>query len=328
MCGLAGAQRQAKGGCVAGLQLLCCHPLQPLSQGGEQRHLYTFRQLPAANSSSSSEAGASSSSQQLQGMSVAAGDCLILGADGVQTNIGRVDVVEVIGRTITVASRKPLQLERYTAAASQQKQQQPVVNQQEPAGAAAADAGSTGLLTWRLDQDEAASTAMQQRANVLRLAADSSSSRAVWLRRLIIELAAPRQLAAVTAAEQSQQQGAAQQQGQGAAQQQQQQQKQQDEASHAELAAAVASLDAGPAAGPAVRLAMAAGRAYVKQHGRQLNSDQVAVLRRVLSLQDYCLVLGMPGEADVRLSNLATAAIHHKQQCCLALLSSSVDTSQ
>jgi hypothetical protein len=231
-------------------------------------------------------------------MSVAAGDCLILGADGVQTNIGRVDVVEVDGRTITVASRKPLQLERYTAAASQpqsqqqqqqQQQQQLGVNHSSQAGAAAtADAGRTGLLTWRLDQDEAASTAMQQRANVLRLAEDSSSSRVVWLRRLIIELASPRQLASVTAAEQSQQQGPAQQQCPA----------QQDE-SHTDLAAAVASLDAGPAAGPAVRLAMAAGRTYLEQHGRQLNSDQVAVLRRVLSMQDYCLVLGMPGEASL-----------------------------
>jgi hypothetical protein len=135
---------------------------------------------------------------------------------------------------------------------------------------------------------------MQQRANVLRLAADSSSSRAVWLRRLIIELAAPRQLASVSTTEHSQQQQ--QQQGlaqQGASQQQQQQQQQE---SHTDLAAAVASLDAGPSAGPAVRLAMAAGRSYLEQHGRQLNSDQVAVLQRVLSMQDYCLVLGMPGE--------------------------------
>jgi hypothetical protein len=244
-------------------------------------------------------------------MSVAAGDCLILGADGVQTNIGRVDVVEVDGRTITVASRKPLQLERYNAAApqpqpQQQQQLQLGVDQSNPAGAGAtADAGSTGLLTWRLDQDEAASTAMQQRANVLRLAADSSSSRAVWLRRLIIELAAPRQLASVTAAEQSQQQEQAQQQQCPA---------QQDE-SHTDFAAAVASLDAGPAAGPAVRLAMAAGRTYLEQHGRQLNSDQVAVLRRVLSMQDYCLVLGMPGAAAAPLRSVVGWLVYQALGC-------------
>jgi hypothetical protein len=247
--------------------------------------LYTFRQLPSADNSSSnpsSNPSSSSYSQQLQGISVAAGDCLILGADGVQTNVGRVDVVEVNGRTITVASRKPLQLERYTAADPQQQQQQqqvPGIGQQQsaavPAHAVAGAAGSTGstrMLTWRLDQDEAASTAMQQRANVLRVAADCSSSRVVWLRRLIVDLAAPRQLATANPT------------GNPAGQQQQSQ--------------AAASLQAGPSAGPAVQLAMAAGRAYVEQHGGQLNSDQVAVLRRVLCMQDYCLVLGMPGESS------------------------------
>jgi hypothetical protein len=51
-----------------------------------------------------------------------------------------------------------------------------------------------------------------------------------------------------------------------------------------------------PPFGAAARLAAASGEAYLSSQGSHLNSNQVAVLRRVMAMQDYCLVLGMPGE--------------------------------
>lgn len=61
--------------------------------------------------------------------------------------------------------------------------------------------------------------------------------------------------------------------------------------------------------GAAARLAAAAGESYLAHHGGRLNSDQVSVLRRVLAMQDYCLVLGMPGETQGSVLGLDTPGV-------------------
>lgn len=226
-----------------------------------------------------------------------------------QVNVGRVDVVEVSGCSITVASRKNLQLERYEAAA---------VAGADGCGGAG---GSSSSVLWRLDQDEAASIGMHQRAAVLRLAADNNSANVQRLRELIIDSAAPR-LRDVT--------------------QTSQQQPQQGGSTHAEPGkpaqpagsdvAPSGSRAASPAAGPteaagirpepsevavlsgsepigaAARLAAASGESYLARQGSHLNSNQVAVLRRLMAMQDYCLVLGMPGKDNARAQNFALNA--------------------
>jgi hypothetical protein len=218
---------------------------------------------------------------------------------GAQVNIGRVDVVEVSGSSITVASRKNLQLDRYEAAAA--------------AAACGSSGGSSGgcgsRVLWRLDHDEAASIGMHQRAAVLSLAAASNGNHVQRLQELIVDLAAPR-LQGNAASTQQQQQGDSRR----------------ARSSTPPAAAPTAGLDSGgnasrraksappaveaaggdlqelPAVassepfGAAARLAAASGEAYLSSQGSHLNSNQVAVLRRVMAMQDYCLVLGMPGK--------------------------------
>lgn len=216
-----------------------------------------------------------------------------------QVNIGRVDVVAVSGSSITVASRKCLQLDRYEATAA----------------AAACDDDSNGSgsgsksILWRLDRDEAASIGMHQRAAVLRLAADSSATQVQRLRELIVDSAAPRVW------EPSQQDPDQQHLEQCAAGQPgKQQQHAQEVAAHTTDKQQTGSADVGAAAAPAAdagvtgsskepfgaahRLAAASGERYLSAHGSHLNSNQVSVLRRVMAMQDYCLVLGMPGEGE------------------------------
>lgn len=244
-------------------------------------------QRHAGSSSSNGQAissgrSSSSSTGSLAGMPVAPGDVLILGVDGVQVNVGRVEVAEIDGTVMTVASQKALQLERYLAA-------QPL----SPAAAgdgndsAAADGNINATVTWRLDRDEAASTAMFQRANVLRVASDSSSSRVIRLRQLLIDLEPPQQVRH----EGEEQQAVIQFNQPKATGEAGQEQQQHEQAATPAAAAAVAGY-----VRPVARMAMAAGERYLAQHGANLNGDQVAVVKRVVQMQDYSLVLGMPGE--------------------------------
>lgn len=232
-----------------------------------------------------------------------------------QVNIGRVDVLEVSGSSITVASRKDLQLERYIAAAAAAGTD----------GTSGSNGGSSGSsVLWRLDQDEAASIGMHQRAAVLRLAADNTCTHVQRLRELIVDLAAPRLMDALQHSQQQQQQDKPVRARSSSPQPVvwslgQQQVRTGDRpadragsappavtaATAAAPAAAVpagggAPVAASPAApapfGAAARLAAASGESYLANHGAHLNSNQVAVLRRVMAMQDYCLVLGMPGE--------------------------------
>jgi hypothetical protein len=171
-------------------------------------------------------------------------------------NIGRVDVVDVSGSSITVAASKSLQLERYLAAAA--------------AAGAGSSGTSSGRVLWRLDSDAPASTGMHQRAAVLRLAADGTGH-VQRLRELIVDAAPPR--LKPDQQQQDEEEEGKQQEGK----QQEGQQKQHP-------------------MGAAARLAAAAGQSYLERHGASLNSNQTSVLKRVLAMQDYCLVLGMPGE--------------------------------
>lgn len=223
-----------------------------------------------------------------------------------QVNIGRVDVVEVSGSSITVASRKNLQLDRYEALAA-------------AAAAAGADASACGSnggsdgcgssVLWRLDHDEAASIGMHQRAAVLSLAAASNGNHMQRLQELIVDLAAPRLRGNAASTQQPQQQGdsrrarsssplaapaAGQDSGGNAS-------RRAESAPPAVEAAAGDVQGVSPVAstepfGAAARLAAASGEAYLSSQGSHLNSHQVAVLRRVMAMQDYCLVLGMPGK--------------------------------
>jgi len=219
-----------------------------------------------------------------------------------QVNVGRVDVVEVSGCNITVASRKNLQLERYEAAAAAGAD-----------GCGGADGSSStsssSTVLWRLDQDETASIGMHQRAAVLRLAADNNSANVQRLRELIIDSAAPRLRDVTQTSQQQSQQG-------GSAHSAPGKPAQPAGSDTAPSGSRAASPAAGPAEaagirpepseaadlsprepiGAAARLAAASGESYLVRQGAHLNSNQVAVLRRLMAMQDYCLVLGMPGK--------------------------------
>jgi hypothetical protein len=161
---------------------------------------------------------------------------------------------------------------------------------------------------WRLDQGEAASIGNHQRAGLLRLAADSAASNVQRLRELIVDLAAPR-LRDVPQASQGQPcaspaddsnppataggvQVDTSKGGAAAANKQ----------AADSAAAAAAGIDSqhGPQVlsepfGAAAKLAASSCDSYLAGCGSHLNSSQVAVLHRVMAMQDYCLVLGMPG---------------------------------
>jgi len=187
-------------------------------------------------------------------------------------------VVSVAGRRITVASKKALQLERYTVVP-------PVLH--APGGDVSA-AGSAGCgvgpasVTWRLDQDEPASMAMHQRSAVLAVAGDCSSARVARLRELLIDLAPPRMLplaaAAATGAG-----GAAASGGSSSQRHRRQRQRQQQRRRQGCRLVLLPGL------------ALSAGAAYLAAHAPHLNPSQVAVLTRILAMNEYCLVLGMPG---------------------------------
>jgi hypothetical protein len=258
---------------------------------------------------SQQQAGQSSSgatAEALQGIAASPGEMLLLSADGLQVNIGRVDVVKVSGSRITMASRKDLQLERYQAAAAAP------AAAGVPASSSNSNSSSGGSVLWRLDQDEAASIGNHQRAVVLRLAAESAASNVQRLRELIIDLAVPR-LREVPQSSQGQQR--ASQSGDsrppaaagGGAE---------EDSSKAGAAAAATTQAADAAAaaivtqgdsqhgpqvlsepfGAAAKLAAASCESYLAGCGAHLNSSQVSVLHRVMAMQDYCLVLGMPGK--------------------------------
>lgn len=240
-----------------------------------------------------------------------------------KVNIGRVDVVEVSGSSITVASRKDLQLERYEAAAAA------AAAANDGSGSNACDDSHThassgsSIILWRLDQDEAASIGMHQRAAVLRLAADTTGSNVPRLRELIIDLDAPRlrDVSQETTAgsptnkdDATATAGAAAAGGRAAS-------PADANTSNAAAAApettttksqqAAGGLQASSSSlepqGAARRLAAASGESYLRRAGSHLNSNQVAVLRRVMAMQDYCLVLGMPGESLIRVLLLLAA---------------------
>jgi hypothetical protein len=243
-----------------------------------------------------------------------------------QVNIGRVDVVGVSGSSITVASRKDLQLDRYEAAAA-------------PADASGSSACSGSSVLWRLDHDEAASIGMHQRAAVLRLTADSTGSHVQRLRELIVQLAVPRQRGDSQSSQQQAQQ--LHHVTSARARSSSPQPVAQSLGKHGAGAAGRAgsappAVDLVPAAPPApaaagaegaqqgslasctgtigaaARLAAASGESYLSSHGSHLNSNQVAVLRRVIEMQDYCLVLGMPGEQQW--ANLSLHCLLLRQQ--------------
>jgi hypothetical protein len=213
-----------------------CRPGHSSSSGssrGTDRHQAQQQQqglvegLSGGNSSSKQqqeqqgrEAEQQVDARGLLACNVSAGDFLLLSAEGLQVAVGRVTVAAVTPTTISVVSRRQLQLERYlrqappsacdVAAAAgvgvqglgrlpdtmqqglaqqgHQQQQQCDHNQQQQQ-----QQQQQQGTTWRLDKDEVASMGQHMRSNLLTLATSSSPPQVERLRQLIIEQQPPRQ---------------------------------------------------------------------------------------------------------------------------------------
>ncbi len=230
---------------------------------------------------------------------MAPGDMVLLSLDGLHAAAGRVTIQEVGPTWITVASRKPIMVERYERQWRELNGQQPPT---ETDGAAAAAAGvaaggagaaaggagapAAGPAVWRLDKDEIASMSVTLRTNLLRLVLDGGAARAARLRALIIDLEAPRTHGLCAAAGEG---------GGGAAAAATQVEQTQGGLSVPATAAATRST---PGAGAGLRLRLrleAAERFLQSDGGAGLNAEQAAAVRRVAGSEDYSLILGMPG---------------------------------
>lgn len=127
ICHHTGEQRQARGGCIANLQLVACHAPEPQADG-QLLFSYTFQQQQQQHDGQGTSQppppgvdGLNLNSNDvttLCGASIAPGDWLQLSVDGLQPNVARVDVTSVTGTCVTVACRKPLQPERYVQLAA------------------------------------------------------------------------------------------------------------------------------------------------------------------------------------------------------------------
>jgi hypothetical protein len=126
------------------------------------------------------------------GLGVGVGDMALLSLDGQHVAAARVIVHTLSDVRVTVTSSKPLRLHRFSGGAQE-------AAQQLPGGWAEAGVQATQQLrgsqacapTWRLDRDEAASTATLLRSNVLALVG-SPDQGAERLRRLVVDGEAPR----------------------------------------------------------------------------------------------------------------------------------------
>ncbi|GLC59371.1 hypothetical protein PLESTB_001479200 [Pleodorina starrii] len=306
---LSGPQREQLGGCVA--QLLLEREVPPGEGAAEQRFVYVFRRHPDAvgpappppppepplEGSTDPDSGAGGG---LLSCGFAPGDCGLLGVEGRHAAVARVTVVEVTKDTLTLASRKEL---KYVKLGDGPRPACMCVG--GGAGGAAAGCGASASagrcgscgcgcgssdprVTWRLDRDEAASLFAQLRLNLALLGVPGAGSGwsgggggggggggrnggggghgvaaarregiLMQLRKLVIELEAP-------------------QQGLGPG-----------------SIAAASQLSASSASSASSQQLQS--NAYLREAACRMNGEQLEAVQRVLAMQDYALLLGMPG---------------------------------
>lgn len=298
---LSGPEREAEGGCVA--RLAFDHRPAACSTQEGDLHLYTFeRQQPEGEEDEDGGEKGEEGKQRTEGqqqqqktkqpalteLGMAPGDMVLLSLDGLHAAVGRVTVHDVGARHITVASRRPVRIERY-------ERQWRALEAAEDDRAGGGDSGSRGGDTvaataaaagaaaapprkapWRLDKDEIASMSVTLRTNLLRLVLDGGCARLSRLRELVIDLAAPRAHSLVAAPNSDPTQTSATQ------------------------AAVVTSSTPGASAGLRTRLRLEAAERYIAERrgasaSSALNEEQAEAVRRVAGAEDYALVLGMPG---------------------------------
>ncbi|KAG2453466.1 hypothetical protein HYH02_001687 [Chlamydomonas schloesseri] len=317
---LSGEQREQLGGCVS--RLVFCREEAPVlppqeqqrqqQQGdadGEARYCYVFtRQLAPAlagcggvhtadaapGMAAWQGAASADAAGGLLSAGFAPGDMGVLSVEGRHVNAARVTVAAVTQDTITLSSRKRINVNKLTW-------------NSDGAGSSCSSSSNNGSclapgprsviapLTWRLDRDESASHFTLQRSNLALLALPEvgasygysgpremkSDARngvrgkvgqnAAWrtknleqLRRLVVDLEPPQQGSGfVEVGSNTQQQTA----GGGG----------------------------GPAGSQVISSQVVAANSYLRRAARDMNGEQLAAVSAALTMCDYSILLGMPG---------------------------------
>jgi hypothetical protein len=186
----------------------------------------------------------------------------VLSLEGYHVAVARVVVHHLAKGSVTVASEKPLPAQRLLQSAAAEAQQQ-------------AGRASMPFLRslWRLDKDEVASSSTTLRTNVLSLLT-STGRQAARLRQLVIDLEAPQQQVMVSS-----------------------------RSSSSSTAGSAGDSSRGGAGGPVrgeeqVGVVLTQRNSYLRSAAGGMNPDQLAAVRKVLAMQDYALILGMPGTGE------------------------------
>ncbi|GIL70908.1 hypothetical protein Vretifemale_1573, partial [Volvox reticuliferus] len=281
---LSGAQREQLGGCLS--QLLLERELPPIGKAEDQRFVYMFRRRTDANEAAGGPGSAEDSldgdtdvesgTGGFLGSGFAPGDLALLGVEGRHAGAARVTVMEVTKDTLTLACRKELKYIKLGDAP------RPMcgccTNGPRPPAALGrcnVCASSSERVTWRVDRDESASLFAQLRLNLALLCVagvgsgwlgggghKDSAVDAAWARREG-HLAQLRKL--IIELEPPQQ-------GLG----------------HSSLCAS-SQLSASAAS---IQLQ---ANSYLREHAHEMNGEQLEAVQRVLAMQDYVILLGMPG---------------------------------
>lgn len=318
---ITGEERQALGGCIAGLCYAGSMGSTETSEG--LRYLYKFSRAAETPTRSSApppqnqveaagvdiEDGRGAVSLVHSGFSI--GDMVLLGVDGFQVAVARVFVHEILEDHIVVLARRPLQLERYVTRYEQarlsgevgvlnqqqeEKEVPPAVsggcsNNERPsikemgvdsgrvdnsaAAARGCSPGGTQPCCWRIDRDEVVSTFTQLRTNVMQLF-PAQTGPVVHLRQLIVDLKEP----TFKPLRDTRQQAVS------------------GEDAFNFVRTAPQALDTGSDSTPSslpLNIHTSQGLKYLEDHRGDMNEDQISAIQKVLEMQDYVLILGMPG---------------------------------
>ncbi|GIL46712.1 hypothetical protein Vafri_3630 [Volvox africanus] len=283
MWALSGAQREQLGGCVS--QLLLERELPSDGEAENQRFMYMFRRRTDTNEAASGpgsgeasldgDADAEIDTGGFLGSGFVPGDSALLGVEGRHAAAARVTVVEVTKDTLTLSCRKELKYIKLGDA--------PRVmcgcctnGPHPPAalGCCNACAGTSERVTWRLDRDESASLFAQLRLNLALLCVAGAGSG--W------SGGCGHKVGASDAAQARREGHLAQlrkliigleppQQGLG-----------QSLCASSQLSASAASTQL-------------QANSYLREHAHKMNGEQLEAVQRVLAMQDYAILLGMPG---------------------------------
>lgn len=208
--------------------------------------------------SSAAAAAAAAEPCSLADSGFSVGDRAVLSLEGYHVAAARVVVHHLAKGSVTVASEKPLPAQRLLQSAAAEAQQQ------------AGQASMPFLRSlWRLDKDEVASSSTTLRTNVLSLLT-STGRQAARLRQLVIDLEAPQQQVMISSSSTAGSAGDSSSDGAG-----------------------------GPVRGEEqVGVVLTQRNKYLRSAAAGMNPDQLAAVRKVLAMQDYALILGMPGTGE------------------------------